>query len=612
MAIMIPEGVEQFTTDGERQVYNFLGAVAKPDSDYIVWYSPDIQGREPDFILYNDAVGLIILEVKDWSLAQILEADRKQFRLFMNGKEETRKNPFLQAQGYFHACKDAISKDGQLLSVAPGSYGNPKIPLHCGVVLTNINKLEFREKDLGSVLEEGQVFFWDDLHPESPLSRDLSGQEFYSFLKAKFEPLFAFHLTGKEKVHLKQLIFPVVRIEQTRKSAEAEYSAMEMRISALDHHQESLARKYDGGHRILKGPSGCGKTLVLINKAFFLKRYNPKIKTILFVCFNITLVNYIRRILAEKRVPFGENGVDVVHFYELCDRLLKDKVEFEKQDGDYFRLVREEALESSKNHKKYDAVLIDEGQDFSDDMLRVVMNLLNPQTDSLTIALDESQNIYSTQRNWKELGIHARGRTHLLNFVYRSTKELAEFARGFAKDLHEDPVKNVHRQQKMFPDFFDFRGPPPALKQYSDIDTVISFIAKEIEILIHELGYPMSEIAVLYGTSKIPGNSSQNLIDIVNRIFSESGILFKWVSEDYRAKKSYDITTDSVTVSTIHSVKGFDFAAVFMVGLDWLDEGRWDSKQIDRIVYVGITRARYRLYVPYVSENRVIQKLNSY
>jgi len=246
---------------------------------------------------------------------------------------------------------------------------------------------------------------------------------------------------------------------------------------------------YLSGYRILKGPSGCGKTLVLINKAFFLKRYNPKIKTILFVCFNITLVNYIRRILAEKRVPFGKNGVDVVHFYELCDRLLKDKVEFEKQDGDYFRLVLEEALESSKNQEKYDAILIDEGQDFSDDMLRIVMNLLNPQTDSLTIALDESQNIYSTQRNWKELGIHARGRTHLLNFVYRSTKELAEYAQEFANDLHIEPVVTEPRQQKMFPDFFDFRGLPPTLKQFSDIDTVISFIAKEIELLVHELGY---------------------------------------------------------------------------------------------------------------------------
>lgn len=68
MATMIPEDIEQFTTDGEKQVYNFLENVAKPDADYTVWYSPDISGREPDFVLYNKDIGLVIFEVKDWSL----------------------------------------------------------------------------------------------------------------------------------------------------------------------------------------------------------------------------------------------------------------------------------------------------------------------------------------------------------------------------------------------------------------------------------------------------------------------------------------------------------------------------------------------------------------
>ena len=53
MAIMIPENVEEFKTDGERQFYKFLEAVARPDEQHIAWYTPDVEGKEPDFIFFS-------------------------------------------------------------------------------------------------------------------------------------------------------------------------------------------------------------------------------------------------------------------------------------------------------------------------------------------------------------------------------------------------------------------------------------------------------------------------------------------------------------------------------------------------------------------------------
>jgi hypothetical protein len=40
MAKMIPDNVEQFTTVGERHVYNFFQKVAVPDDKYSIWYTP--------------------------------------------------------------------------------------------------------------------------------------------------------------------------------------------------------------------------------------------------------------------------------------------------------------------------------------------------------------------------------------------------------------------------------------------------------------------------------------------------------------------------------------------------------------------------------------------
>ena len=60
MATMIPENVEAFTTEGERQFYRFLESVATPNKSYLVWYLPDIRGKEPDFLMYSDKYARLI------------------------------------------------------------------------------------------------------------------------------------------------------------------------------------------------------------------------------------------------------------------------------------------------------------------------------------------------------------------------------------------------------------------------------------------------------------------------------------------------------------------------------------------------------------------------
>ena len=57
MAFMIPQDVKEFKTDGEKQFYSFLDSNAKPDDSHIAWYAPDIDDREPDFILYSKKIG---------------------------------------------------------------------------------------------------------------------------------------------------------------------------------------------------------------------------------------------------------------------------------------------------------------------------------------------------------------------------------------------------------------------------------------------------------------------------------------------------------------------------------------------------------------------------
>lgn len=116
------------------------------------------------------------------------------------------------------------------------------------------------------------------------------------------------------------------------------------------------------------------------------------------------------------------DGVEVLHFYEMCERLVGEKVLHENQDMDYYDIVMEDALSKElPDSLLYDAILVDEGQDFSDRMLQVVMKCLNRKTDFLTVALDEGQDLYGQKRTWKSVGINARWRMRQ-NIIYRNTR----------------------------------------------------------------------------------------------------------------------------------------------------------------------------------------------
>lgn len=610
MATMIPSDVQEFKTDGEKLFYHFLQAIAKPDEEYIVWYLPEIKNREPDFILYSVKVGLVVFEVKDWTLDQIIYADPHKIILNRGGKEESNKNPFQQARDYCNALMDTIKEDQYLLSKEPEHFGKLRVPIYSGVVFPNINKYEFLEKDLDKINHTDKIYFWDDLQPESPLCQDETGHCFTEILLKKFPALFPFQLTGKEVNHLRQLIFPMVIIQTPQRNPLEGLSNHLELIKILDHHQEAIARKYDSGHHIVIGPSGSGKSLILVHKAAFLQQYNSSIKRILFVCFNITLVNYIKRLLANKKVPLGVEGVEVMHFYELCSKICGDEFHYEHEELSYYQTVIALTLEKLReSNLQYDAILVDEGQDFSDDMYSVITSLLNKKTNNLTIALDERQTIYMNRQSWKELGIQAKGRVHRISNIYRNTEEIANFAKRF-KGLQDIPEKN-ETQPELFEHFFEYHGPRPEVKGFSCYEEIALFVADKIKKLHSEDGYPFSDVAIIYTVRSSEGVATSMPIPMIFLAALESkGIMSNWVSEDYRSKKSYDITTNSVTISTIHSAKGLDYACVFLVGLDLFKPGDpWAEEQINSLTYVGLTRARYRLYIPYAEETSLVSKL---
>jgi len=142
----------------------------------------------------------------------------------------------------------------------------------------------------------------------------------------------------------------------------------------LDEEEESLVRLTDEQIRLLDflqshdrclvaGVAGSGKTLLALEQA---RRFAERKLKALFLCYNKSLAQWIGDSLQETAGGF----VDVYHFHSLCSRLCKSAgVPFDPPRNGAEKFYRKEApgllLEAiDAVGPKYDAVIVDEGQDF--------------------------------------------------------------------------------------------------------------------------------------------------------------------------------------------------------------------------------------------------------
>ena len=222
----------------------------------------------------------------------------------------------------------------------------------------------------------------------------------------------------------------------------------------------------------------------------------------------------------------------------------------------------------------------------------------------MTVALDEGQNIYGRDLSWQREGERASAKIESVSRVYRNTVEIRDFAQSFVS-------KTVGKHEEMGSTYCDMHGPKPELKRLESYEQIAAFVADTIKNFGEQEEYPLSEMAILYGRRSLKEGKKSLIPAMFAKALEAKGIMPSWISEDYRAKRSYDITTETVSISTIHSAKGLDYACVFLVGLDQLEPGVWSKDQIRRLVYVAITRARHRLFIPYVNETDLIRDLIS-
>ena len=235
---------------------------------------------------------------------------------------------------------------------------------------------------------------------------------------------------------------------------------------------------------------------------------------------------------------------------------------------------------------KYGAVLLDEGHDFQPDWLKLIVQMVDPTTNSLLVLYDDAQSIYEKKQRGKfsfaSVGIQARGRTTILKLNYRNTEEILHFAYQFAKNIMP-PTEDSEEDAPVLikPETVGRHGATPTFSRCSSFAAETRHICDRIREY-RERGIAWNDIAIVYRL----GFMGQSL----HQALKNADIPVEWLNADSNSRY-YQPASPSVKLLTIHSSKGLEFSVVFIPGIGFMPAQSQSIADEARLLYVAMTRA---------------------
>jgi len=595
-------------TNGEKRLSERLEQ--KLEDDYLIWYDVPIglKQRHPDFVILHPRRGLLVLEVKDWKPETINYADKDRFQLTTSRGIVKEINPLLQARACALEVGVVLERDPALRHPANHRHAGKLImPWAWGAVLTNITRKQFEDGGLGDLMPEHLVICQDEMYEK------VDAEDFQQRLWAMFPQVFPVALTLPQIDRVRWHLFPELRVEPGNgqfglfEGDTSDVRAMNIPdlIKVMDTQQEQLARSLGGDHRIIHGVAGSGKTMILGFRATYLAQALHK--PILVLCYNKTLAARLEQLIASRSL---NDKVQVYNFHRWCYHMLVSyHVELPSNNSSDFSEQLVERVISGVDKDQiprfqYGAILIDEGHDFEPDWYKLIVQMVDPSTNSLLILYDDAQNIYGNESRrkttWKSLGVQAQGRTTILRLNYRNTLEVLSVARSFANELLTERDEDDDGIPLIAPESAGRRGPLPELVRVADSWAEIKTLSMAFQDE-HDHGRSWGEMAILYRHQR-QGNTLSSALaknGIPNSLAKGQG------------KHDLFMDKDTVKIITMHSSKGLEFPFVAIPYLGSIPEPQQDEAEEARLLYVAMTRSTEQLLMIYHEDSVFTRRIRA-
>lgn len=598
-------------TSGERRLSQRLED--KLDDDYLCWYDVPVgpHYRHPDFVVLHPHRGILVLEVKDWKPDTIVEMDRDRTTINTTRGRVVEANPLRQAREYTLEITRLLQSDPALCQ-PPGHKREGKLamPWGFGVVLAGITRAQFDQMGLETFISPSNALCRDEM------TESFDSEAFQKRLWDMFMMPFSCHLSLPQIERVRWHLFPQLRIAMQGEllpglSSKEDSDPLEIPdlIRIMDLQQEQLARSLGDGHRVIHGVAGSGKTMILGYRCVELARRQHK--PVLVLCFNKTLAGRLEHLMISHNV---QDKVVVRHFHGWCSDQLKayglKPPDRQVQASRYAELLVQAVVEGVESNAipraQYGAVLIDEGHDFAPDWLRLIAQMVDPETNALLLLYDDAQALYSASGrrrfSFASVGIQAQGRTTILRLNYRNTLEVLSTAKAFAEEVLAAQEADDDHVPVIAPESAGRRGPMPELLRAQNIWSEADLIAYRIRDSV-AAGVSPNDFAVLC--------HSNQLANLIAGQLQKRGLPIILAADSQR--RGLFNGPPSVKILTMHSSKGLEFDSVFIPGLCEIavgvDEDTNRRQQQVRLLYVAMTRALRQLSLSHHGDGPVIDQM---
>ena len=543
MAVMYPVDMENYDcTATELELYEALRdqLPEKYQVFYSIrWFETNEQNRridsECDFLVFDPSFGFLTIEVKGGDGIQIEDGRwflNQHSEQYVQSRRELKCSPYEQAEKSMRHFYQYFAEEFH--QTFRGVYGFavafPRYAIDSALAADAPMELTIDIEDMQDIRRRiNEIFhYWRGRRNINiPFSPDQ---------KARFIDAI------NKRIALSAAAGALIRIK-------------EKEFSKIDFVQDAFldALYYYRQARIVGG-AGTGKTFIAMKKA---KRDSANGKRVLFLCRSRELSAFIQQRLAAK------GQIDFRTYETLMREILGDDYDSApiNQNGNRncFDCV------AGSRRKLYDSIIVDEGQDFDEDMGRTVRLLLRHNTESsLYVFCDSNQNVFE-YRTENAFSIDCP--PFILRYNIRNTGRIYQCAVN-ATGLGANTVAN--QLLGVTPDIRQYNGVLQALKGLNNIITRLTrkeFVSAKSIVILSDEPYEDSILA------------TETRVGAFNICFGDLN----------------QVEDSQIRFRTAAEFKGLEADVIIYLKNHTSDDLLSETER--RREYVALTRARYYLYV---------------